>query len=570
MSFHVFVFIFSGRITISDTSKIQEIGMTQKHCPIPEGGLTRKQIVWGLTSIFVLNVTSSFFLQAFGIAKPRMAADLNGMSLYQWGLSIPGLAAAFVTLLFSKLSDLYGRRFILMVCIILSIAGTVCSALAPTYVILIAGDTLSRLGTGALMPLIYSVLGDMFEPVQRSRWVGLLRIPQGILALLGPTMGGWFVDHMSWRHLYWMGVPVLTFCLFMVPMGIPAIVKTASRKIDVWGALIVAIASSATILGISFAGTTYPWASPQIISLLGVALLFWILFFKIEEHADEAIIDPQVFRNRTFLTISTSGLLSFVGLTAIMMYYPIYLQGVKSISVMHSGWILTPFNGLMAFIGLPAGFILAKTKRYKWMYILGYGLLTIAIFGIAFFDSGTPVFMAVLAATLAGFGSGMIPILNALVAQYAVPKRLLGASMGALYFSITLGTAIAPAILGSAMNTAYAKSLETTLPAGLNQFADKATIKELGDPKALLSPAAMKRLESAFAKEGSYGRGLFKQTVEAIRTSLQAGLKIVFLLGAVTMFFSFLLILTVPEISMDAVVEDKMAPQPALAEEPAE
>ncbi len=142
--------------------------------------------------------------------------------------------------------------------------------------------------------------------------------------------------------------------------------------------------------------------------------------------------------------------------------------------------------------------------------------------------------------------------------------------MGALYFSITLGTAIAPAILGSAMNTTYSKSLETTLPAELHQFADKATITALADPKALLSPAAMKTLESAFAKEGSYGSGLFKQTVEAIRTSLQAGLRIVFLLGAVTMFISFLLILTVPEVSMDAVVEDKKAPLPALVEEPAE
>jgi hypothetical protein len=142
--------------------------------------------------------------------------------------------------------------------------------------------------------------------------------------------------------------------------------------------------------------------------------------------------------------------------------------------------------------------------------------------------------------------------------------------MGALFFSITLGTAIAPAILGSAMNTTYVKKLETTLPAGLHQIADKATITALGDPKALLSPTAMKALEAAFAKEGAYGKVLFKQTVEAIRTSMEAGLRVVFLLGAVTMLFSFLLILTIPEVSMDAVVEDKKAPQPAFAGKTAE
>ena len=544
--------------------------MTPAHDVASESRLTRKQIILSLVSIFVLYFAMSFFLQAFGIARPRIAADLDGMALYSWSLSIPGLAAAFVTLLFSKFSDMYGRRIMLLICTILAMAGTICSALAPTYAILIVGDTVSRLGTGALMPLSYAVLGDMFEPVLRSKWVGLLRIPQGILALLGPTIGGWFVDNMSWRHLYWLGVPFLVVCLFLVPMGVPPAGKTSGRKIDVLGALLVAIASSTTILGLSFAGTTYPWGSVQIVSLLGVALLFWVLFFRAEEHAEEPIMDPQVFRNRTFLTVSISGMLSFIGLTAMLMYYPIYLQGVKNISAMQSGQILTPFTVLMALVGLPTGFVLAKTKRYKWMYVSGYGLLTAAIFWVAFFDSETSVFATVLAATFAGLGLGAIPTLNTIVVQLAVPKRLLGASMGALYFRITLGTAIAPAVLGSVMNSAYTKKLETTLPAGVHQFVDKSTIAALGDPDALLSPAAMTALESDFAKEASYEPDLFRRTVEAMRESTQAGLSVVFLLGAVTMLISFLLIVTVPEISMDAVVEDKKPLQPALVEESSE
>jgi MFS family permease len=539
--------------------------MTQTPQPPSETGFVRRQIVLGLITIFSLYFIVSFFMQTIGIARPRMAADLNGMSLYAWSLSIPGLAAAFVTLLFSKFSDMYGRRIMLLICMILFLAGTVCSALAPTFVILIAGETLSRLGSGALLPLLYSVLGDMFPPVQRSKWVGLLRIPQGFLALLGPTMGGWFVDNLSWRHLYWMGVPLLVFGLLMVPIGVPATAKKMQRNMDVRGSIQVAVASSATILGLSFAGTTYPWASWQIIGLLGIALLFWVLFFRTEGRVGEPIMDPLVFRNRTFLIIAVSGMLSFFGLTAMMMYYPIFLQGVQGISVMRSGQILTPFTVLMAFMGLPAGFILAKTKRYKWMYITGYGLLTAAVFGIVFFNSATPVFVSVLAATLAGLGLGTIPTINTLVVQWAVPKRLLGTSMGALFFSITLGTAIAPAVLGSVMNATYAKKLETNLPAGLHLFANKETIAALSDPKALLSPTAMKALEGTFAKDGPYGNVLFKQTIGAIRTSMEAGLSNVFLLGAVTMLISFLLILAVPEVSMDAVIEDKKVPRPAVA-----
>jgi MFS family permease len=277
-------------------------------------------------------------------------------------------------------------------------------------------------------------------------------------------------------------------------------------------------------------------------------------------------MDPQVFRNRTFLTVAVSGMMSFFGLMGMTMYFPIFLQGVQGISAMRSGQILTPYNVLVAFIGVPTGFILAKTKRYKWMYIFSYGLLTVVLTGITLLGSETPLLMEILAATLAGLGLGAIPTVNTLVAQYVVPKRLLGVSLGAIFFSITMGMAIAPAVLGSVMNVSYAEKLKVTLPVELHQFADARTMTALGDPKALLSPRAMTELETTFNKAGADRKELFKKTVEAIRTSMEAGVRSVFMFGAATMLISFLLILTVPEVSMDAVVEDKKAPQPAAAE----
>ncbi len=521
-----------------------------------ESTLSKKQIVLGLVAVFAIYVSMTFIIQTVVIARPRMAADLNGMAWYSWSISIPSLAAAFVTLLFSKFSDMYGRRRMLMISMIIYLAGTIWCAVSPTFPMLIAASTFSRVGSGGLMPLVYAVLGDMFEPTERSRWVGLLNIPQGIFALFGPTLGGWFIDNMSWRHLYWMAVPLIVFCILVIPSGIPSIIKKAAgKKIDVRGAVLVAIASSATILGLSFAGTTYAWGSKQVIGLLGIALLFWILFILAEGKVDEPIMDPKVFRNRTFLTVASAGLMSFFGLMGIMMYYPVYLQGVLGVSGKASGLIITPYNVLIAFIGVPTGFILAKTKRYKWMYIASYGLLTLVMTGIMFLNAGTPVFVAVLAATLAGLGLGAIPTLNTLVVQYSVPKRLLGASMGAIFFSITMGMAIAPAVLGSVMNMSYAKSLESTLPRELSQLADKATLTALADPKAVLSPTARKELEATFSKEGAKGAILLNQTLEAIRTSLQKGVRNVFLLGALATLISFLLIITVPEVSIDAAAD---------------
>ncbi len=530
---------------------------------------TKKQIVLGLTAIFAVYATMSYFIHTINIARPKMAADLDGISLYSWSISIPGLAAAFATLIFGKFSDMYGRRIILMVSLAFFLFGSILSAVSPTFVFLIAANALARVGSGAVMMLCYSVLGDMFPPVERSKWVGMLNIPGGIFALFGPTLGGWFVDNLSWRYLYWMAAPALMACLVMVPIGVPPPAKKVARKIDVRGCILVAVASSTTIIGLSFAGDKYPWLSVQVISLLGISLLFWILFFRAEAVADEPILDLQVLKNRTFITVAGATMFSFFGQVGMMMYYPMFLQGVQDISAMRSGQIITPYSVLMAFVGVPVGFLLARTKRYKWMYIVGFGILTADMFGVAFLTANTPVVWSVIAATLAGLGLGAIPTVNTMVVQNAVPRRLLGVAMGAIFFSISMGMALSPAILGSAMNATYARKLAASLPDGLHQVADEATMTTLGNPRVLLSKPAMAELEETFKKSGVQGQQLFQKTVEAIRTSMEASLRSVFWIGAITMLLSFLLIITVPEISLDIEVQDDRAPKPIAVSEPA-
>ncbi len=529
---------------------------------------SRKQIILGLVAVFAAYGTMSYFIQTTNIARPKMAADLDGMALYSWAISIPALAAAFATLIFGKFSDIYGRRIMLLVSLSFFLVGTLASAISPTFIILIGGNAIARVGSGSVMMLCYSVLGDMFRPVERSRWIGLLNIPAGIFALLGPTLGGWFADNLSWRYLYWIAAPLLIACLAMVLIGVPSPAKRIAHKIDVRGCMLVAVASSTMIIGLSFAGDKYPWTSVQVIGLLGVSLIFWILFLRAEIRSEEPVLDLQVLRNRTFITVACATMLSFFGQIGMTMYFPVFLQGVQGISAMQSGQIITPYSVLMAFVGVPAGFLLARTKRYKWMYILGFGILVADMFGVIFFTAETPVIWSVVAAALAGLGLGAIPTVNTMVVQNAVPKRLLGVAMGAIFFSISMGMAISPAILGSAMNAAYARKLAVSLPGGLEQITGTATMTSLGNPRVLLSRPAMAALEESFKGMGSEGQALFKQTIQAIRTSMETGLQSVFWIGAITMLVSFLLISTVPEISMDAEVQDKKAPESSAASKP--
>jgi MFS family permease len=244
-----------------------------------------------------------------------------------------------------------------------------------------------------------------------------------------------------------------------------------------------------------------------------------------------------------------------------MAYYPLFLQGVQGISATQSGQILTPFGALMSFMGVPTGFLLARTKRCKRLFVMSYALLTVVMCGTVFFNAETSIVWGIVIAALGGLGFGAIPTISTLTAQCVVPKRMLGVAMGALFFNLTLSMTIAPAVLGSVMNIEYADSLRASLPQAVNQLVDKETMTSLGDPSVLLLKPAMIKLQGTFDTMGGNAHALFAQTVQAIRTSLQSGLSIVFLIGAGTMLLAFLLILAIPEISIDVEVKDKKAPE---------
>jgi MFS family permease len=524
-----------------------EIGMSQEQPP--QYNYDHRRIVLGLTAIFLVYGTMAYFLQAINIARPKIAADLHGMALYSWSVSIVGLVGAFITLIFGKLSDMYGRRIMLLISIIFALLGSVLSVLSTTFVFFIIASAIGALGGGAIMPLVFAVVGDMFEPVERSKWVGMLQIPMGIAALFGPALGGWFADTWGWRYFFWSTVPLHILCLILVLFGIPPLAHRGIKpKIDVKGCLLVIVASSTTIIGISLGGVTYPWTSGQIISLLGIALISWTLFFRVEYTVEEPILDPLVLRNRSFNTVAAASFLSFFGQMGMMMYFPMFLQGVQGISATISGWIFTPYSVLMAFIGVPTGFLLARTRRYKWMYIVSFAIITAAMFGVIFLTEDSPKFFSVIISTVAGLGLGAIPTVNTMVVQNAVPKRLLGAAMGAIFFCLMMGVAIAPAILGSAERATYAKTLAVSLPDGLDRVADEATMASLVDSQVLLSKSDMAALENAFIEMGSEGNVLFQKTVDAIRASMEASLRSVFWLGALTTLLAFLLIITIPEV----------------------
>lgn len=452
------------------------------------GNSTRQKVAISVWAIFIAEFVSLLFANARNIAQPGMIAEFDGMALFSWLIALPGLAGAAGTLLFGKLSDVYGRRAIMLLSIAIFSVGLGISAISTSMVSLVAAQTFMTIGHFPIYPLCFAVIGDLFPPSQRAKWTGLLNIPVGFAALFGPVIGGVVTESVfGWRGLFWGTIPLTLVAGGLVFSALPNTVQPVKPKMDVLGTLMMVVATTTLILGFSWLGA--PGQSLAGAIQLLVSLAAWVAFIQIEKRAEAPILDPQVLFNRTFVTAAVAGLLSFFGTVAIAGYSPIFVQKVMVVSPTISGSMLTPYSTLVAFMGVPVGFMLAKTKKYRGMLILGYVMVTLALLAMWRFTASTPIWVYVLMTGIAGIGLGMLPTINAVVAQFAVPKNLLGVAVGAIFFFQMIGIAVSPAILSFAQSSA---------------------------------------------------------------SDLQGGLKLVFLVSAIAMVIALLLILTIPEISLDA------------------
>ena len=302
---------------------------TQPKDVVDQGWATKKQVILGIIALFAGMFVCNSFFRSFGIVSPKIAGELNGISLYSWSISLSSLASAFVTLTFVKFSDMYGRRIIMLLSLFLFLAGAIMAALSETYVFYIVAVVVLFLGWGAIRPLCYSVVGDLFPPVGTKQMDRATPIPAGIASASCPILTGIVTDHLGWRYFFWSFVPLVVITGTFVILGVSSLTRRTAHRIDVAGISWLAISLSTTIVCFSWAGSQYSWFSFRIIGLLSASLVFWVIFFWTEARAKEPVLDPQVFTNRTFLTAAGAVVLSSFGVVAVQMYYPLFLQGVQ-------------------------------------------------------------------------------------------------------------------------------------------------------------------------------------------------------------------------------------------------
>jgi EmrB/QacA subfamily drug resistance transporter len=509
--------------------------------------LSRRRIVEVLIAVMLGMLLAALDQTVVGTAMPRIIADLNGLQHYAWVATAYLLASTATMPIWGKLSDAYGRKRFFLAGMVVFIAGSALCGQSHSMTELILFRALQGIGGGAMMPISQAIIGDIFPPAQRARWTGLLMSIFAVATILGPLLGGWITDNSSWRWAFYVNLPVGIVAVAAGAYALPGHVSLRRHLIDYLGAALLVAASVPLLLGLSWGGTEYPWASVQIVGLFVFSGVMWVLFLLRELRAAEPVINPRLFENSIFTVSSLASAIQSAAMFGAIMFLPLFVQGVLGKSATNSGVILMPMMLAAMATAIGAGQILAHTGRYKALVVGGFG----AVVGGAYLLSlmGVDTSQGTLARNMVimGLGLGIAMSAFTVIVQNQYPTQRLGEVTAGLQFFRQIGSTIGLAVFGTILNTQFAAAMTTNLPAPLRKFAHGPAASRLENPQVLLSPSASQRIHDAFAKSGPQGEQLFNGFMSAVRVSLSSAISELFLLAAVLGAVGFFVVLFLRE-----------------------
>ncbi len=418
-------------------------------------------------------------------ALPTIVGDLGGLTHLSWVVTAYLLASTVVGPLYGKLGDQYGRKRLLQTAIVIFLVGSALCGLSQNMTELIAFRGLQGLGGGGLIVTTLAVIGDIIPPRERGRYQGFFGAVFGVSTIIGPLLGGFFVDNLSWRWIFYINLPLGLLALGVIGAAFHAPVEHVKHVIDYLGAVTLAGSLSLIVLFTSLGGTTYAWGSPQILAMMvgGVALL--IAFLLAERRALEPILPLELFRNRVFAVSSAIGFVVGLALFGAITYLPLYLQVVKGHSPTASGLFLTPMMAGLLVTSILSGQLISKFGRYKPFPIAGTLIMVIALYLLSGLGVRTSAEHAALVMLLLGFGLGMVMQVLVLAAQNSVDYRFLGVATSGSTLFRQVGGSIGVAAFGAIFSNQLATELAKFLPIGAHipASANPQVVKDL--PAAL-------------------------------------------------------------------------------------
>ncbi|WEG12573.1 MDR family MFS transporter [Pullulanibacillus sp. KACC 23026] len=385
-------------------------------------------------------------------AMPKIVADLSGLKLISWVFAIYTLTTSVTTPIYGKLADLFGRKIIFIIGVILFVLGSMLSGAAHTMAQLIWFRAFQGIGAGAVMPVTFTIIGDLFPGEQRARMQGVFSSIWGIAGLLGPLVGGFFVDHISWRWIFYINLPVGLVSLILITLFFhETLGERKSRKIDYFGAITFTIGISSLLYALLNGGSKYAWNSAPIYTLFAVAIIFIILFAILETKVTEPMLPPSLFKKPIILTSNLMVFLSSGVLIGVNVYLPMWIQTILGHSATSSGLTLMPMS-----IAWPLGATFAGRYMYKigskTTAVIGAVLIALGSTWLLALSLNSPYWYFVGIMIVIGLGMGYSTTPATVLVQSAVGWQMRGAATASNTFMRSVGQTVGVAVYGTIFN----------------------------------------------------------------------------------------------------------------------
>jgi EmrB/QacA subfamily drug resistance transporter len=427
-------------------------------------------------------------------ALPTIVGDLGGLQHLSWVVTAYLLTATVSGPLYGKLGDLYGRKRVLQTAIAIFLVGSMLCGLAQNMGELIGFRALQGLGAGGLLVTTLAVVGDVIPPRERGRYQGYFGGVFGVSTVVGPLLGGFFVDNLSWRWIFYVNVPVGIAAFAVIAVAFRTRQVSRRHAMDYLGAALLAGALSAIVLFTSLGGTTWAWGSTQIVALMVASAVLLPAFVFVEARAAEPILPLSLFRNRTFTVTSAIGFIVGFALFGAVTYLPLYLQVTKGASPTKSGLQLTPLMAGLLVTSILSGQLITKFGRYRPFPIAGTALIAVGMALLSRLDVGTSTLVAAADAVVLGLGLGMVMQVLVLAVQNAVDPAYMGVATSGSTLFRQIGGSIGVSLFGAIFSNRLHVELAARLPVSVRvpRTTSPATIRHL--------PAALRgAYEQAFA-----------------------------------------------------------------------
>lgn len=489
---------------------------------------------WAVT----LGVMTGMFIAALeatvvGTAMPTVIATLGGLNRYSWVFSAYLVTSTVTVPVWGKLSDLYGRRVMYQIGIGIFLIGTLLSGFSETMTQLIIFRAIQGLGAGALVPLGMTIIGDTFTVEERAKMQAYFSGVWGLSSVIGPVIGGFITDQISWRWVFWINLPVGVVAAFIIGFALKEPKLGRKPTIDYAGAALLMIAISLLMLVlVEGSGSLETLFAPINILVLGVAIIMLLVFFRVEKRAVDPIIPFDLFRNRTVLISVIAGFLGGVAMFGAISFIPLFAQGSLGFTATEAGSLLTPLMLSWVTMSVVGGRLMLRVG-YRTITIAGFVVLTIGFVLLALFQRDTPSYWLYPNLMLIGAGLGLTMLTLLIAVQQAVERTKLGIATSLNQFSRSIGGALGVAIMGAVLTAGLASQLHQVAETENSTISHEQAAEYASNPNALIEPTAKALLP--------------QETLYILQQAMAAAIHPVFWVGAFMSLLALIVVLFLPK-----------------------